>query len=42
MTIEAEAATDRDAIVVYLVSKAQGSSDLPDSVCQYVLRTKEG
>ncbi|MCU1262906.1 MAG: Formate hydrogenlyase transcriptional activator, partial [Bryobacterales bacterium] len=42
MQIEAEAATDRDTIAVRLLSKAPASSELPDSVFQYVLRTKEG
>jgi predicted ATPase/GAF domain-containing protein len=41
MQIEAEAATDRDTIAVRLLSKVP-SSELPDSVFQYVLRTKEG
>src|SRR6266852_1649746 len=42
MQIEAEAATDRDTIAVRLLSKVPASSELPDSVFQYVLRTKEG
>src|SRR5260221_3396259 len=42
MQIEAEAATDRDDIAVRLLSKVPASSELPDSVFQYVLRTKEG
>src|ERR1700682_5338905 len=42
MQIEAEAATDRDTIAVRLPSKVPASSELPDSVFQYVLRTKEG
>src|SRR6202011_1558907 len=42
MQIEAEAATDRDTIAVCLLSKVPASSDLPDSVLQYVVRTKEG
>ena len=41
MQIEAEAASDRDTIAVRLVSKFPTSSELPDSVFQYVLRTKE-
>jgi predicted ATPase len=41
MQIEAEAATDRDTIAVRLLSKVPASSELPDSVLQYVLRTKE-
>jgi predicted ATPase/GAF domain-containing protein len=40
--IEAEAATDRDTTAVRLLSKVPTSSELPDSVFQYVLRTKEG
>jgi transcriptional regulator with GAF, ATPase, and Fis domain len=42
MQIEAEAATDRDTTAVRLLSKVPTSSELPDSVFQYVLRTKEG
>jgi predicted ATPase/transcriptional regulator with GAF, ATPase, and Fis domain len=42
MQIEAEAATDQDTIAVRLLSKVPASSELPDSVFQYVLRTKEG
>ena len=42
MKIEAEAATDRDSIAVRLLSKIPASSELPDSVFQYVLRTAEG
>ena len=41
MQIEAEAATDRDTIAVRFLSKVPASSVLPDSVLQYVLRTKE-
>jgi predicted ATPase/PAS domain-containing protein len=41
MQIEAEAATDRDSIAVRLRSKVPASSELPDSVFQYVLRAKE-
>jgi PAS domain-containing protein len=41
MQIEAEAATDRDTIAVRLLSQFPTSSELPDSVFQYVLRTKE-
>src|SRR6266566_3813533 len=41
MQIEAEAATDRDTIAVRLLSKVPASSELPDSVFQYFLRTKE-
>jgi predicted ATPase len=42
MQIEAEAATDRDKIAVRLLGKVPAGSELPDSVFQYVLRTKEG
>ena len=42
MQIEAEAATDRDKIAVRLLGKMPAGSELPDSVFQYVLRTKEG
>jgi predicted ATPase/GAF domain-containing protein len=42
MEIEAEAATDRDTITVRLLGNVPTSSELPDSVFQYVLRTKEG
>jgi predicted ATPase/GAF domain-containing protein len=42
MQIEAEAATDRDTIAVRLLNKVPSSSELPESVFQYVLRTKEG
>src|SRR5882762_6005747 len=42
MQIEAEAATDRYTIAVRLLSKVPASSELPDSVFQYALRTKEG
>jgi transcriptional regulator with GAF, ATPase, and Fis domain len=42
MQIEAEAATDRDTITVRLLGNVPTSSELPDSVFQYVLRTKEG
>jgi predicted ATPase/transcriptional regulator with GAF, ATPase, and Fis domain len=41
MQIEAEAATNRDTIAVRLLSKVPAVSELPDSVFQYVLRTKE-
>jgi predicted ATPase len=41
MQIEAEAATDQDTIAVRFLSKVPASSELPDSVLQYVLRTKE-
>ncbi|MCU1336084.1 MAG: multi-sensor signal transduction multi-kinase [Bryobacterales bacterium] len=41
MQIEAEATTDRDTIAVRLLSKVPTSSELPDSVFQYVLRTQE-
>jgi hypothetical protein len=41
MQIEAEAATDRDTIAVRLLSKVPARSELPDSVFQYVLRTKD-
>jgi transcriptional regulator with GAF, ATPase, and Fis domain len=41
MQIEAEAATDQDTVAVRLLSKVPASSELPDSVFQYVLRTKE-
>jgi PAS domain S-box-containing protein len=41
MQIEAEAATDRDTIAVHFLSEVSVSSELPDSVLQYVLRTKE-
>src|SRR5216684_2374403 len=40
MQIEAEAATDRDTIAVRLLSKVP-DLELPDSVFQFVLRTKE-
>jgi len=42
MQIEAEAVTDRDKIAVRLLGKVPAGSELPDSVFQYVLRTKEG
>jgi predicted ATPase/transcriptional regulator with GAF, ATPase, and Fis domain/tRNA A-37 threonylcarbamoyl transferase component Bud32 len=42
MQIEAEAAVDRDTIAVRLLSKVPASSELPNLVFQYVLRTKEG
>ena len=42
MQIEAEAATDRDNITVRLLGNDPASSELPDSIFQYVLRTKEG
>jgi PAS domain S-box-containing protein len=42
MLIEAEAATDRDTITVRLAGSVPTTAHLPDSVFQYVLRTKEG
>jgi GAF domain-containing protein len=41
MLIEAEAATDRDTIAVHLLRKVPTSSELPDTIFQFVLRTKE-
>jgi PAS domain S-box-containing protein len=41
MQIEAEATTDRDTIAVRLPAKLPTSSELPDTVFQHILRTKE-
>ena len=40
--IEAEATTNRDQLAVVLRQASIGAADLPGSVLQYVLRTKEG
>ena len=39
--IEAEATTDRDAVIVHLLGTPATPSDLPGSVLQYVIRTEQ-